>query len=200
MRTTLLLILLLGFAITIKAETETCAKFIDRDAVTKGDWKGKLGKIGYSLPGFETLLPKNTRLDWAKNVHGYVWEQETDDVRGTVSPMTGETKRAAACRFAGQGPLEFDLNIGDEPRKITFYFCDWDKKKRSQLVQLFDQKENLLHEIGLGSFEDGEQLSWLANGKIRVRITPQNDINAVINGVFIDQMTGEDKEKIEKKK
>ena len=168
------------------------AVFSERDAVTQGNWNGRSGKLGYSLPGFETLFPAEIRLDWAPNVSTYVWEDETDDVRGAVSPVTGETRRAAACRFASQGPLEFDLDLGNTWRKVTFYFCDWDHRDRSQWIRISDSQGNLLHETGLTSFSEGELLSWRAYGKIHVRISSFGRTNAVIGAVFVDPLNTEE--------
>lgn len=165
---------------------EAKAVFWERDALSGGDWKGNLGKIGYSIPGFETLLRETIQLEWGENVHNYIWELETED--SNALQKTG-TARVLACRFAAQGPVTFTLDAGPQPRKVTLYFYDGDHKNRSQGIRFYDESGQLLDEIVLGSFDTGVRLSWLIQGKVAVKILPeQGSPNAVINAVFIDEI------------
>ena len=165
---------------------ETKAVFLERDAISGGNWRGNLGKIGYSIPGYETLFRQAIQLDWGENVHNFIWELETEDP-GAV--QKSGTARVLACRYAPQGPLTFTLDAGQQPRKVTLYFYDGDHKNRSQRIRIYDESEQLLDEIVLGSFDTGVRLSWMVQGKIAVKILPEQESpNAVIGAIFIDEV------------
>jgi len=195
----LLCVLLLPGQYLLGQTTEPSkAAFLERDVLSGGNWKGTLGKIGYSIPGYETLFRELIRLDWGANVANYIWEQETEDLNWV---QTSGAARVLACRYAAQGPLTFTLDAGPDPRKVSFYFYDGDHKNRSQRIQIFGKDGHILDEIVLGSFDSrGTRLSWIVQGEIAVKIIPlQGSPNAVISGVFIDEVNPDTDTVFEKK-
>src|SRR5690606_39921737 len=70
---------------------------------------------------------------------------------------------------------------------ISFYFADYDNKKRQQLVQIVDAKTGEeLHAQIVSNFRDGKYVVFDLTGDVEVRISRLSGPSAVVSGIFFD--------------
>jgi len=154
-------------------------EFLGEDKETRGDWGGKYGSAGHILAGREPKPPADAGVTWQAG-EVWTWEKETDDARGLACGKG----RVAAARY---GPsVEFLLDAGPAPRKVTFYVVDWDRHGRQQTFEFRKPGGALLDRRTVSAFQGGAYLSWRLSGRVRVTVSPNSPPNAVVSAVFFD--------------
>jgi len=162
------------------------AAFAGVDESTQGDWQGKYGKGGYWLARMHSKFPVETGVDLGHLI-GKAWTLECNDPRALV--RDDGKKRIAGCWY---GPVRFPLHLGREPRIVTFYFLDWNAKKREQTVRIRTQDGRLLDERAVSDFQNGKYLTWKIRGSVLVDIQQTggtedtNTQGPVLSAVFVD--------------
>jgi hypothetical protein len=74
---------------------------------------------------------------------------------------------------------------------VSFYFVDFDRKGREQLVELFELGTGtILGREVITDFENGRYSSWHVQGNVGVRIKRLVGPNAVMSGIFFDPVGG----------
>jgi hypothetical protein len=157
------------------------AEFLGEDTETGGDWKKKYGAAGHAIAGKEAVLSAGLRFSWQAG-EVWTWEAATEDARGLVVEGKG---RAAAARYGDR--VEFTVDAGPAPRKVSLYVVDWDRHGRRQTVEVRRTKGALLDRREVSSFQGGKYLSWTLSGSVRFVVTPAAPPNAVVGGVFFDR-------------
>jgi hypothetical protein len=84
--------------------------------------------------------------------------------------------------------LYFYLNLTDgEAHEISFYFVDFDRQGRDQLLEFFDHTSGaLLGSERISGFEEGRYSSWVLQGNVRLKLTRIAGPNCVLSGIFFD--------------
>lgn len=162
------------------------AKFLGEDRSTQGAWSGAYGKGGYSMPHIGSSLPASVSF----NVVGqqeHTWVSETSDARAPWRVI--DEYRKAACWYTSQG--EFNLKFKDSvPRRVSLYCLDWDGNNRSQKIEIKNALSGaVLDSRSLLNFQGGSYLRWQISGDVKIVVTNEGPVNAVVSGVFLDPIT-----------
>jgi hypothetical protein len=82
--------------------------------------------------------------------------------------------------------MSFNLNLTDgNVHEVTLYALDWDRKGRSEEVQIINPATGkVLDTEAIGSFQGGEYLSWDISGNVVIKVTNLGPANAVVSGIF----------------
>lgn len=167
--------------VTTKPIPPTEVVFIGQDETTKGDWPEKYGKAGSWLAGKESKLPAYAKMGLDQPSH-WIWAAETTELR---APIVAAGKRIASCWY---GDMNFTLDVGDRPRKVTLYILDWDEAgKRQQTVRISRLDGEVLDQRDITGFHEGKYLTWKVRGSVQVEIQKVTGKNAVFSGVFVDE-------------
>lgn len=157
------------------------AEFLGADAETGGDWIRKYGAAGRAIAGRDAVLPAGLKFSWQAG-EVWTWEAATEDPRALAAEGKG---RAAAARYGDR--VEFAVDPGPSPRKVSLYVVDWDRHGRRQAVEVRRPKGGLLDRREFSAFQGGLYLSWRVSGPVRFVVTPAAPPNAVVCGVFFDK-------------
>ena len=162
------------------------AVYLRADRQTQGDWEGKYGSDGYELVGHESKLPASVGFAW-KSGKEWVYDKATDDKRALayfVNPPTGKD-RIAAARYGSD--VAFVIDAGLTPRCLTLYSIDYDKKGRTQSIELYDaQTGKQLDRQELTAFTEGCYQRWTIQGAVKVVVHRLAGVNANLSGIFLD--------------
>ena len=145
------------------------------------DWPGLCGTRGHALAGWANSLPGGAAVTPSGH-QVWTWAANTADPRALAKPGGG---RVAACWYSG---TQFELKVvvpGDAPELVTLYCVDWDKRGRSQTVEVLDAGGNVLDSRAVSAFGDGVYLTFSATGGVRLRVRNTGPVNAVVSGVFL---------------
>ena len=156
--------------------------FIGTDAVSEGNWEGKYGTDGYSIPNSTQALPSYATFN-PLNQTNYTWAANTTDPRATQTNAGG---RIAATWYS-DSTFSLDINLTDgNTHQVALYALDWDVYLggRSETLQLVDANSNaVLDTRTISSFTNGIYLVWKVSGHVRVNVLI-NSGNAVLSGIF----------------
>ena len=85
------------------------------------------------------------------------------------------------------GDLDFVMDVGPAPRKVSFYFLDWDDEgRREQTVSMRTVDGRVLDERTVSGFQQGKYLTWKMQGRVKVEIKQKAGKFAVFSGLFVD--------------
>jgi hypothetical protein len=161
-------------------------RFVGMDEKTQGDWRGKYGSAGHEVVGIATSLPKGVQLDWS-DAGTYTWAKQTDDRR---APVGNGTSRIAACRYAGE--LSLQVDVPDKGRRLSLYYVDWDRQRTKQTFTVWGEDGTVLDRREVGKTQGGCYLTWEVQGCVHITIEHQGGPNAVVSGVFLDELESSD--------
>ena len=165
--------------VTTKAILPSVATFVGQDETTQGNWQSKYGKEGNWLPGQAWKQPAYAWMD--ANVSGRRRVNQTTDPRAFVATNGKRTTDF----WTGLPTFIFD--VGPAPRKVSFYFVDWDDEgRREQTVSIRTWDGQLLDQRTVGGFQQGKYLTWMMQGRVKVEVKQKAGKSAVVNGIFMD--------------
>jgi subtilase family serine protease len=158
------------------------ATFVAADTVTQGNWHGVYGADGFSIVNDSQMLPAYASLA-VQNAFNYTWALSTTDPRAL---QNGNNTDRLAATWYNSGTFTFDVNLTDgNPHQFALYAVDWDFNGRTQTVQIVDADTNaVLDTRSLSGFSNGVYLVWNLTGHVKVNVTWNSGINAVVSGVF----------------
>ena len=104
--------------------------------------------------------------------------------------VPGSSNRVAAVWYSATS-FTVDVNLADgQTHDLELYFDDWDNRGRSEQVQISDAGTGtVLDTETISSFTNGVYLDWKVSGNLVITITRTAGVNAVLNGLFLDQAT-----------
>ncbi len=181
------------------------AAFIKQDLLTQGAWNGRYGNDGYVLfnytrkdgkPTHVISLNKNI-VDVSLNINAdSIWETNVDDIRVLKPDFTHTFEQNAAAIFT-RDPLAccltmtIDIKLA-EPCDYDFslYFLDWNNQSRRTAIEVFDLKtKNMIAPVKIiDNYSMGKYMTYRYNNSVRFRINHVRGINAVVSGLFFDQV------------
>jgi Abnormal spindle-like microcephaly-assoc'd, ASPM-SPD-2-Hydin len=171
----------LTLADVANAAIQSSASFASADTVSQGNWQGKYGSDGYSipngpqsLPSYASFAPQN-QLNWS-------WAAGTTDIRALQAVGYGRL----ASTWYTPSTFTLDVNLTDgQSHQMALYAVDWDQRSRSEAIQLVDANSgSLLDTRSVSAFANGIYLVWNITGHVRVNVTYTGGNNAVVSGVF----------------
>ncbi|MEI8235224.1 MAG: sugar-binding domain-containing protein [Verrucomicrobiota bacterium] len=166
--------------VTTKTIPASVAAFVGADETTRGDWQGKYGKEGSWLAGRGPRLSAYFGTDLMHFSWGS-WAQKPTEPQA----LADDGGKRSACYWWGD--LSFVVDVGPAPRKVSFYFLDWDDAgKREQTVSMRAVDGRVLDERTVGGFQQGKYLSWTMQGRVKVEMKQKAGKFAVFSGVFVD--------------
>jgi hypothetical protein len=177
-----------GGTITAPPATTTTpsatASFIRTDTTTAGSWKGVYGADGFNIindaasyPSYVTVTPSGYQ--------SYTWSASTTDTRGLQKGSSTATGRMAACWYSATSFM-IDLAFNDQnTHQVAIYLIDWDRvHNRTEKVEIVDANNKVLDSRSVASFAQGQYLVWNLSGRVKIRVTNTNPMNAVVSGIF----------------
>jgi subtilisin family serine protease len=164
------------------------AAFAGIDTATGGNWKGLFGTLGSALINDETRLPSGATVVPA-NTATWTWAGSTSDARALQ--RTSSTGRLAAAWYASPGPFTIDVATGDAtPHRVTVYVVDWDFGARAERIDILDPATKaVLDSETISDFGNGQYVTWLVTGPVRIQVTRVSGANAIVSAVFLDPAT-----------
>jgi subtilisin family serine protease len=160
------------------------AAFLGSDTATEGNWRTKYGADGYSLANSVQSLPSYDPTFSVQGQSNWTWVPNISDPRALQLP--GSTSGIASAWYSNS-TFSFDVNVGSGIHQFTIYALDWDTGARIESVQVLDANNpsNAL-DISrfVSGFSNGVYLSWDISGHVKVIITYEGGLNAVVSGVF----------------
>lgn len=165
------------------------AGFVGTDTTTSGNWRDKYDANGAVIVG-RTDFPTN-------EVVGTVTGATTETITSSSTKkgalvLEGEAKKGSVGYYTTDTTATIDLNFTDDASKheVTVYAVDFDKKKRSQRIELLDASGNMLDQREISNFTTGVYLTWNVTGDVKIRFTRLQGPDAVISAIFIDEQIG----------
>jgi hypothetical protein len=160
------------------------ANFVGMDTSTEGNWASKYGRDGYAIPLVGQSVPGYASLT-VETAPAYAWATSTSDARALQLPGG---RGAEASTWYWKPTFDFDLNLSDgNTHQIALYALDWDSfgGVRSETIQIVDANSNaVLDTETLASFTSGTYALWNISGHVKIIVTLNNGVNAVISGIF----------------
>jgi hypothetical protein len=180
-----------GVAATTEASTSIpgTARYMGKDTITKGNWIGKYGTLGYHIIGDGVSLPESLTL---KTQYESTWgwagfSTSVTDSRALQSALIANA-RGAWCWYSS-GYFTIDLNFADAyVRRLALYCVDWETTTRAQTIEVMDAvTKTVLSSQNLSSFNGGQYLIWEVSGHVQLKFTCTGGKNAVLSAFFLDE-------------
>ena len=158
---------------------------VGSDDLTAGTWKGFYGSEGgFAYPYGTFTPPAYVKIGAYKN-YPLTWSTSTSDLRA-LQKVTGVDRFATA--WHSTNDLLFYLNFTDgAAHRVSFYFVDYDRAGRQQLLEFFDNSTGkLLASETVSAFENGRYSTWILQGNVRVKLSRIVGPNCVLSALFFD--------------
>jgi uncharacterized repeat protein (TIGR01451 family) len=158
------------------------ANFVNMDTATEGSWHGVYGADGYSVANDTQSIPSYATFG-LQNEQNWTWAASTTDPRAL---QTGSGTGRIAAAWYLNGTFTVDVNMTDgKLHQFALYAVDWDNNGRVETVQVVDANtSSVLDTRSLSSFSNGVYLVWNVSGHVKINVTLNTGINAVVSGVF----------------
>jgi len=113
----------------------------------------------------------------------YTWASSTGDVRGLQKALASD--RIAATWYA-DSMFSIDLDLTDGlTHQIALYCVDWDTNARIETLDIVDASKNVVLDTrNLSSFQNGEYLVWNITGHVKINVSKNGGVNAVVSGLY----------------
>lgn len=170
---------------TPKAPVVAVSNLLGDDDTTSGSWRGVYGQEGaFAYPGGTFSPPSYVKLGGYRNFP-LTWTTSTSDPRA-LQKTSGTDRFATA--WNSPDSLYFFLNLTDgAAHEVSFYFLDYDRQGRDQLLEFFDHSSGkLLGSERISGFSEGRYSSWVLQGNVRLKITRIAGPNCVLSAMFFD--------------
>ena len=160
-------------------EAAPTARLITEDSKTKGDWEMSYGADGGEVIGDKAFLPKYAQL--TKSGQYYIWSTDAED--DCALNKKGSEERLAACFYDKKFTL--DLFLKDGEHRVALYFNDFNRKGRTQKVEVLDgRNDTVLVSRTVSDFAEGKYVVYDMSGHLKIRLTAEAADSAVFNGIF----------------
>lgn len=182
-----------GSAIWFKCES-TVLKANGTVLRNNGTWNGSYGQAGCVVVGSIWAGYAYSSLpSWCASVvpagqSNYTWATTTPQLRAVQKP-DNLSDRIAACWY-NTTPFTITVDITDNKlHYVSMYFLDWDSAR----VQTIEAKRFsdgvVLESTTISNFNTtGKWLTWQLSSKTVFTITLGSGANAVVSGVFFDEI------------
>lgn len=161
------------------------ARFVATDTTTQGSWVNTYGYEGYDVVNAGVSMPSFATVNFSQNATPFTWTANTTDPRA-LQDQPGSSSRIAACYYSSSPSFSFNLNLsGTQRHLVALYFLDWDKRGRSETVQISSATTGaVLDTETVSNFGNGKYLMWGLSGNLNITITNSGGLNEVLSGIF----------------
>ena len=166
----------------------TTAEPLKRDRSTSGNWVSLYGTEGFDILGLSTKLPSYV------NQAGYLFYNAVlvmlIKTKGDFRALQyrEDVKKRFASYYLNPEMFSLDLTIsGEEAKRVSFYFMDYDNLGRESKVEIFDADTGeLLCTDKIKDFVNGIYLSYEIKGAVQICFTKLEGPDVVLSGVFFE--------------
>jgi hypothetical protein len=152
------------------------------DTATRGDWPGKYGATGYSIPSWSSVIPADVQFDPSLN-QTWTWNTTATEIPALSKNSQDQTRIAAA--WYSPDECIFNLSVySTRLKQIALYFLDWDGGGRVEDLTISDLSGATLLTQRLEDCQSGKYVILNAKGLFQVRLRHIAGPNAVLNGIF----------------
>ena len=161
---------------------ESEALFLGIDDLFQGDWPGRYGIAGWSIPNEAEHMTPQARLS-SEDLE-YTWPDPHPNAPALQRP-SGDRRIASVWYGDAEVQLEVSMNDG-RTRVLSLYLLDWDRGDRRSYLEVSDLASGrVLDSRMVERFEAGQLLRWQVTGTVRVRLIALAG-NAILNAAFLD--------------
>jgi hypothetical protein len=166
--------------------TSATATFVKADTTTQGTWQGVYGRDGAGVIGDTASYPAYAQV--STNASRWTWDGSPSDDRA-LQRITSPG-RVAATWFGDVFNIDVNLTDG-QPHRLALYALDYDFHGRSERLEVRDAASGaVLDSQTVSDFSGGQYLVWQVTGHVVIQVTRLGGINAVVSGLFFDQLPG----------
>jgi len=165
--------------------------FIGQNRTQGGFWRGVYGSDSAFIVG--------DRDDTFTPGQGFSLDQTGGMVR-VVDSLTSTNKAAVLKYLSSTNRIAAQLETRDEmtitlelpeigaPQRVSFYAADYEKKRRAQRIELFDDNGVLIGSTDMVAFNNGVYATFDLNGTVTAKFTnlEDNSNRAVLSAVYYD--------------
>lgn len=164
------------------------AEFINDDKKTLGDWYLSYGRNGYHVIGSEKRFPDYLDKDGYITSNAVYVLLKTGAEEKTAPVYHMDSRRRVAAYYLNSEEFTIEFKFRDEnEHKVSFYFMDYDRLDRAQVVEILNIKNGeVMEKRALEDFYYGTYLTYSLKGHMVIRIRRINGPDAVLSGVFFD--------------
>lgn len=180
---------------SINTASPNKAAFVGSDSTTRGNYRGRYGVNGAFVVGASTAFPSfvsSTPTPVAGTSSIQIVSSASRDARAPLNPNLPTLRSGVVGYLATQSSYDLNLNLTSTTQpgntsRVTAYFVDFDRKNRSQRVEIIDAANgNVLSSQVVRSFTNGKYLTWDVTGNVTLRITSLAGPSAVLSAVLFD--------------
>jgi hypothetical protein len=173
------------FNVLSKGEAGYSVEFAGMDTETHGSFRSKYGRNGFVIAKDENNnMPGFVKLEWSAPPKQYVWNADSDDPRALPvfsNENSVRNKRIAAC-WHDRRALNFTIDTGLKPQRVSLYFLNWDGKNPGITVSVTCGAGHAVKELPK-NYSDA-YMSFDMRGKARFTVTGVR--KPILSGVFFD--------------
>ncbi|WP_150267062.1 hypothetical protein [Paenibacillus tepidiphilus] len=167
----------------------TSAALSGTDLVTQGEWKESYGRCGYYIPGStEKMPPYLVRQGMiVRDADMVVLSYCYSDDRA-LAPVQSNNRLGSYLLHTEKFEIELFIT-GNEARKVSFYFVDYEKFGRRFTIGVCDAENgSILTECHFNEYETetGIYVSLYLKGHIKVKFVKNSGPDVTLSGVFFD--------------
>jgi len=150
-----------------------------------GSWQGVFGGQGAVVVGNSTTFPSFVNA-FLNGVTERILENSTTR-RAALQKIAGDDRVVGYWESASSMTVRLDFQAGDDPRRVELYFTDFDKRNRTQILEVFDTTTaTALYSESISDFENGKYVVLELAGSVTLRVTRVSGPSAVLSGIFFD--------------
>jgi hypothetical protein len=173
------------FNIVSKEKSGYSVEFAGIDTETHGSFRSKYGRNGFIIAKDKNdNMPGFVKLKWITPPKMYVWDGDSDDVRALPvfsNENSVQDKRIAAC-WHDRRVLDFTIDTGMKPQRVSLYFLNWDKKNPGISVRVTCGAANAAKDLPQ-NYSDA-YMSFNIRGKAHFTVTGVQ--KPILSGIFFD--------------
>jgi hypothetical protein len=181
---------------TTAPNTQTSTSiFLGIDEKTGGNWPNSYGTDGFVLLRYFYGRDCQVWPDYLNAIEYSGNSTNRQFIKWNSKPESLLTSRISYCaRYLGaletSSSNSLTLYVSDsQPRQLSLYVCDFDKKGRKEMIEIRDLKGRLLTPaIAVSDFEHGKWLRFKFAGSIQIHVINRNsESTAVLSALMFDK-------------
>lgn len=166
---------------------QSSATFMTTDSTTLGNWKGKYGKSGWSVPADSESLPSFARLS-VNNPKGQIVNAGYSNEPQVLQSGRDDRRRFTAWQSENSLVLELNLIDGQKHQVAMYGYaggCVSNAQRPAMTVTLMDGADSSIVLDTRTLVDVGQYLVWTVSGRVKIQLVGQT-CGVWLSGVFID--------------
>ncbi|RIJ70185.1 PKD domain-containing protein, partial [Nakamurella silvestris] len=164
-------------------------KSVRTDTTTRGNWIGKYGKAGYSIPNIGTILPAGVTVTSGAGA-AYTWAETSTSPGALQVPPAGTTRRASTW-FNNTTGFDVAVTVPDESEyDLSVYVLGFDAARTESLRVTTPTGAEISPSKSVTDSGNGTWLTYRIDASVKIEVRKSSGPNAVLSGVFLDAPAG----------